>query len=226
VAIDEFQQITRYPEKNTEAILRSHIQHLKNTHFIFSGSQRHLLTPMFADPKRAFYQSSSFLALEKLDHEEYKNFIHGHFERGGQAVDVKIIDFILDWTRRYTFYTQYLCNRIFSKRQPGITEALVRECIREIFTEREMVFYNLRNLLTVHQYHLLSAVALEEELSEPTGQAFLKKYDLGNASTVRKSLQALVDKEMIYVTPGMDKPVYQVYDVFLSRWFRWRENLD
>ena len=89
-----------------------------------------------------------------------------------------------------------------------------------------MVFYKLRNLHTVHHYHLLSAEVPEDELGVPTGQAFLKKYDLGNASTVRKSLQALVDKEMIYVTPGRDKPVYQVYDVFLSRWFRWRENLD
>lgn len=226
VAIDEFQQITRYPEKNIEEILRSHVQHLNNTHFIFSGSQRHLLSPMFTDPRRAFYQSSSFLGLDKLDHGEYRSFIHDHFERGGQGVEVKIIDFILEWTKRYTFYTQYLCNRIFSKRKPGITEELVRECIREIFTERETVFYNFRNLLTTHQFRLLSAVALEDELSEPTGQTFLRKYDLGNASTVRKSLQALVDKEMIFVTQGRDKPVYQVYDVFLSRWFRWRENLD
>src|SRR5690606_16612536 len=36
IAIDEFQQINKYPEKNTERILRSHIQHLKNSQFIFS----------------------------------------------------------------------------------------------------------------------------------------------------------------------------------------------
>ena len=39
VAIDEFQQITNYPEKNIEAELRSHIQKLTNTQFIFSGSE-------------------------------------------------------------------------------------------------------------------------------------------------------------------------------------------
>lgn len=225
IAIDEFQQITRYPEKNTEEILRSYIQHLNNSHFIFSGSQHHLLTPMFTDPGRAFYQSSGFLALDKLDHEEYKSFIHHHFVHNKQDIKGENIDFILDWTERHTFYTQYLCNRIYSKRKTRVTDDLIRECIREILTERETVFYNFRNLLPHQQYRLLSAVALEKQVTEPTGQVFLKKYDLSNASTVRKNLHALIDKEMIYETLGKDKPLYQVYDVFLAQWFCWRENL-
>ena len=40
VVIDEFQQITRYSEKNIEALLRSHIQKLSNANFVFSGSRR------------------------------------------------------------------------------------------------------------------------------------------------------------------------------------------
>jgi len=38
LAIDEFQQINDFPEKNTEAMLRSTIQHLHNIRFIFCGS--------------------------------------------------------------------------------------------------------------------------------------------------------------------------------------------
>ena len=34
-AIDEFQIIAEYREKGTEALLRSHIQFIHNTHFIF-----------------------------------------------------------------------------------------------------------------------------------------------------------------------------------------------
>ena len=47
VCFDEFQQIAKYPEKNVEALLRSHIQHMRNARFIFSGSERHLLEEMF-----------------------------------------------------------------------------------------------------------------------------------------------------------------------------------
>ena len=38
IAMDEFQTIVDYGEKNVEALLRSHVQHLTSVHFIFSGS--------------------------------------------------------------------------------------------------------------------------------------------------------------------------------------------
>jgi hypothetical protein len=47
IAIDEFQQIAEYPEKGTEALLRSHIQFMSNVNFIFSGSKRHVMQEMF-----------------------------------------------------------------------------------------------------------------------------------------------------------------------------------
>ena len=37
IAFDEFQQILEYPEKGTEALLRSRIQFLENVNFIFFG---------------------------------------------------------------------------------------------------------------------------------------------------------------------------------------------
>jgi hypothetical protein len=43
VAIDEFQKIASFEEENVEALLRTKIQHLKKTQFVFSGSERHLL---------------------------------------------------------------------------------------------------------------------------------------------------------------------------------------
>jgi hypothetical protein len=51
IAFDEFQQINEYPEKNTEAILRTIIQPLTNIQFIFSGSSKHLLMDIFNNSK-------------------------------------------------------------------------------------------------------------------------------------------------------------------------------
>ncbi len=67
----------------------------------------------------------------------------------------------------------------------------------------------------------MSAIAFEDSIQEPTHQAFIKKHKLGNASTVRKSLQALLEKEIVYETLTEKKSIYQVYDVFLSRWLQW-----
>lgn len=44
ISVDEFQQITQYPEKNVDAWLRGVVQQLKNVVFIFSGSQHHIMT--------------------------------------------------------------------------------------------------------------------------------------------------------------------------------------
>lgn len=54
VAFDEFQTITDYVDKNIEALLRSYIQRLSSVHFIFSGSQRHVLENMFSSASRPF----------------------------------------------------------------------------------------------------------------------------------------------------------------------------
>ena len=80
VAFDEFQQISKYPEKNIEALLRSHIQHLSNVHFIFSGSGCHLVTEMFLSSARPFYNSTSILELYPIVAEEYIPFVCHWFD--------------------------------------------------------------------------------------------------------------------------------------------------
>lgn len=63
IAIDEFQQISSYPEKNVEAILRTHIQKQTNISFIFSGSKKHMLSEMFSQPSRPFFSSTQMMFL-------------------------------------------------------------------------------------------------------------------------------------------------------------------
>ena len=87
VAIDEFQQITEYPESGTEALLRSHIQFLRNVHVIFSGSKQHMMSEMFLSPKRPFYQSTDIMNLLPLEEETYYQFANGFFEGKGGYLD-------------------------------------------------------------------------------------------------------------------------------------------
>lgn len=221
VAIDEFQQITQYPEKNVEQLLRTHIQQLKKTKFIFSGSQKHLLVPMFFNAKRAFYQSTDFLSLEKLEKETYFNFIKHHFENNSQDITDIALNMILEWSKTYTFYTQYLCNKIFSKSLKKITEDVIKNSIMEVFFEREMIYHNYKKLLTQNQHNLLKAIAIECFVKEPTSQDFIKKYNLGNASSVRKALISLVEKEAVYEHISETGSAYEVYDLFLARWLQW-----
>ncbi len=85
VAIDEFQQITNYPDKNMEALLRSYIQKLSNTQFIFAGSERHLLEEMFLDSARPFYNSADIQSIDVIEEQKYAEFVRRHFRKSGNG---------------------------------------------------------------------------------------------------------------------------------------------
>lgn len=71
IAIDEFQQVAEYPEKGTEALLRSYIQFLPNVYFIFAGSKQHIMADMFLSAKRPFYQSAQIMNLPLIKEDKY-----------------------------------------------------------------------------------------------------------------------------------------------------------
>ena len=71
VAIDEFQAITGYPEQNVEELLRTYVQDCRNAVFVFSGSQKRMMSEMFSSPARPFYQSTSMMFRLKLKNNFY-----------------------------------------------------------------------------------------------------------------------------------------------------------
>lgn len=214
IAIDEFQQIVSYPEKNVEAILRTVIQRLKNTNFIFSGSQKHLLISIFSQYGKPFYQSTEMMQLDKLKTSDYSVFIMKNFSKGNIEIEPEQVYKILEWTRSHTYYTQYLCNKLWSSGATRITsEVLIQEMIK-ILSENEAVFVNYRNLLTEYQWKVLKAVAKEGSIKLILSKDFISKYKLHTTSSVQSAIKALMDKEMIY----KENDYYFVYDVFLERW--------
>ncbi len=219
IAIDEFQQILKYPEKNTDAWLRTLIQKLKNVIFIFAGSQQHLLNEMFTVPSRPFYNSASLLKIDKINGEKYNSFISKQFIFSGRQIEDKIIDNILDWADRHTYYIQLICNRTFLTGLKKIANETWKEEAERLLKEQEAVFFNYRNMLTKPQWDVLKATALEGSLYEPTGIDFVLKYSLGNPSTVLRSLEALIRMELIYYdfdTSG--KKFYTINDLLFRRW--------
>jgi hypothetical protein len=67
VVFDEFQEIDKYIDPGFEKRLRSHIQLHKNIGYIFSGSQKHILTQMFNTTDRAFYQMAKSYPLKQIE---------------------------------------------------------------------------------------------------------------------------------------------------------------
>ena len=218
VAIDEFQQINVYPEKNIEAILRTYIQQLKNIQFIFCGSNKSMMTEMFTHAKRPFFASTRLLYLDKIDQTEYEGFIRNHFEANRKFISDDALSAILEWTKSHTYYTQNLCNYIFSMKTNNVDIETVKSAMDDILKENESFFFQYRQLLTPAQWNFMIAVAKENEVTQITSQKFLSQYHIGTPANSRRILQALIDKELILENWSQENSSYQVYDVFLSRW--------
>lgn len=221
IALDEFQQIHAYPEDWLEAWIRSEIQSLKNVNFIFSGSQMSILSDMFNKPANPFYHSTQFLSLEKIRLPEYAAFISSHFQSGRILIKDADIDYVLNWTRGYTFYVQSVFNRIYRFGAKTINRDQINSQLELLLDEMAVIFYQYRELLTVFQWNLLKYIALEEVVRQPTGKDFLSKYNLGNSASVKRALEALEEKEMLLVQIDENgQKNYSVYDTFLLRWLQ------
>lgn len=219
IAIDEFQQILQYPEQNVDAWLRTQVQSMKNVRFIFSGSQQHLMTELFANPNRPFFRSTTFLRLQKIDHEVYSQFIREQFSKNGRKIDSAVIDEILDWTETHTYYVQQLCNRIYASGAEIISEEVWRGQASSLLTEQEILFFSFRNMLSKNQWALLKAIAKEGTVYQPTSSSFIKKHNLNTSATILKAIAKLVDMGLVYKDYDNDgASFYSMYDVFFKRW--------
>ena len=92
VAIDEFQQIGNYTEKNVEAILRTKVQHCQNARFIFAGSQKHIMMNMFNSLARPFYQCVNMMQLKSIPLTAYRAFVERLFLENKKRIEEELID--------------------------------------------------------------------------------------------------------------------------------------
>ena len=218
IAIDEFQQIRDYPEQNMEAMLRTYIQQMHHLTFIFCGSKKHLMADIFANEKKPFYASTTFVSLSKINEEAYANFILRLFNERQRDITNEALQFILTWTRRHTYYTQQLCHTIYANGKHNIDLEEVKLACKQLMSQGETVYLQYRQMLTDKQWDYLIAIAKEESVHQITAASFLKRHKIGTPSVSRRLADALYEKGLLNAEQTLEGTVYSVSDVFLSRW--------
>ena len=221
IAIDEFQQITKYADSDTEALLRSFIQFVPNVYFIFAGSQQHMMSDIFLSPERPLYQGAQMVTIKEIDESVYYAFANSHFLMRKQPLQESVFHYLYEKVEGQTWYIQAILNRIYSNMFGDITEQDVNVAIQELIDEEEVAFENYYAGLTANQVALLSAIACERQVKSPMAQAFIAKYRLPALSSIKIALESLVDSQFIYQYKGF----YVVYDRFFSMWLRERVSL-
>ena len=216
VAIDEFQSICHYPESGVEETLRTYVQHCRNAVFIFSGSQRQMMSEMFSSPARPFYQSVSLMFLKPVALGEYEAFAQRHFQSRGRHIDEGVVRCIYERFEGTTWYLQKLLNQLFASTPIDDVAALpdVERAVAHIIAQNEEAYKDILFQLSIKQRDLLVAVSREGKARQITGSRFIKRYHLASASSVQKAASALLEKQLLTQHQG----VYEVYDKFLALW--------
>lgn len=216
IAIDEFQQISRYPEKNVEALLRTYIQHCNNATFIFAGSQRHLLQNMFASASKPFYHSANIVSLKPIDKGVYTDFVQEKFSQAGKNITESQIAKVYDSFEGHTWYLQSVFYLLYYMSQPDCTEEMIEQAIDRRIMDNEDVYSSLLYSLPEKQQKLLKAIAMEGTAVQIQSAAFIKKYSLASASSVQSATNKLLDKDLI----TQDSGSYAVNDRFFGMWLQ------
>lgn len=218
VAIDEFQQIMKYGEKNIEALLRTKIQECKHTIFIFSGSQRHLMSQIFNSPSKPFYQSVISVDLKPLERQTYIDFSQRQFIHYGRDIDPALVGMVYDEFEGTTWYMQMMMNELFALTDKGkVCEMEMFETAkRNVIVMQEMNYKEMLQQVPNKQKPVLLALAKERTAVNALSGGFVKRYGLSSASSVQSALKGLLEKDIITRT----EEGYRVYDFFFAEWLR------
>jgi hypothetical protein len=217
IALDEFQTIAEYKDVKMEALLRSYIQQLRNVHFIFAGSKKHIMTQMFASAKRPFYRSTQMMHIDVIDEAKYYAFASKHLASHGQHMNADTFHELYKLVDGYTWNIQSLLNRLYQSGVEQIDYNTVLVTLNQVLQEEMPSYQMICRLITERQLQVLRAIAREGVVKEPGSGAFLQKHQLGAYSTVRSAIQNLAEKELVY---QLDDGGYKVYEQFFGLWLK------
>ncbi|MBQ4391805.1 MAG: ATP-binding protein [Prevotella sp.] len=219
-AIDEFQQIANYPEKNVEATLRSHIQKMSNCLFIYAGSNRHVLENMFNSAAKPFYNSAEQIYLDSIPKDVYTSFAEEQFAKAARTIAPEAASLAYDLFEGHTYYVHNVLHNAFAYVDAGkaVDVADINKTLSDILEEKGRMFASVMNQLNYQQKETLVAIAKEGKANAVTSVTFVKKHALKSPSSVQFAISALLEKQLLtYQSEGRTK-VYTIADKFLDMW--------
>ena len=163
-AIDEFQQIANYPEKNVEALLRTHIQKLNNCLFIYAGSNRHVLENMFNSAAQPFYNSAEQIYLDSISKDVYTSFTEEQFTNANRNISPEAAALAYDLFEGHTYYVHNVLHNAFAyiDSDKAIDESDIYKILGDILEEKGRSFASVMNQLNYQQKETLIETACAE----------------------------------------------------------------
>lgn len=221
VAIDEFQQIAKFPEKNIEALLRTHIQTMTNCQFIFAGSEYHVMQEIFLSAVHPFYNSADILELKPIEKDYYTDFVEKWMNKYDKHIDRNDISEVYQLFRGNTYGMQRTFNEVFASVDDGenCSRNIIIQSINDIIDSKEPLFQEMLSNIPEKQKPLLYAIAEEGEVERITSANFIKKHKLSSASANQYAAKQLINYGIVTKLHNKYSISEQFFDIWINRMY-------
>jgi len=217
VIFDEFQEITKLNKYSFENLLRSKIQQQQQVNYLFLGSRTHLLSDMFNNKNRAFYNSAAHIQLSTLPHDDTITFLQEKLGNSGIDIDRQTALFIIEQSGDIPYYIQLLAAEIWQymiNSQTMVTKEIVMLCTDQIVELKQDYYYELFDRQSVMQKQLLKALSQSGE--SVFSAEYAKRFRLSTTSTTQKGIMVLMDSAIIDKADN----TYFISDPFFKRFLQ------
>ncbi len=225
VCIDEFQQIGDFPDSlSFQKRLRGVWQLQSHVSYCLYGSKKHMMEQMFQDHSYPFYRFGDLFYLNKINEEDWVEYIRQRFETTGKHIPEDLAREICRVTDRYSSYVQQLAWFVWLRTAEAATasEADLQYGIDRLLDACEPLFIQQTEELSAYQMNFLRAIVNGVHTGF-TQSAVLNTYRLGTAANVTRLKKALIEKDLITIPAPKH---LEMSDPILALWLKrrvWKE---
>lgn len=195
LAIDEFQKVSEIQDQGwLEATLRTHMQALKNTSCLLTGSRKSLIYEMLNDRSRPLYRAGQTVEFPSFG-EEFTGWIVQRFAKIGIKCEPEAVQHLRHLVQDTPNYVQMICFHLVAEGKSHISKKEVETTLETVVRQNAYVYQTLLNTLSVTQHRALRLAA-----SEGKGifqKDLLAKYELASAPALSTAIKALKDKSIL-----------------------------
>jgi hypothetical protein len=195
LAIDEFQKIAELDDQGwLEATLRTHMQQLRNTSFLFTGSRQSLIAEMLNDHARPLYRSCQSVIFPSFG-DEFTDWVIERFASVAIRCERKAIAKLRQMVHDTPNYVQMVCFHLVAQGIEVIGEKEIVETLRMVVRQNAYAYQTLLNSLPPAQQRALRLAA--NNSTQVFQQQLLKRYEIASAPALASSINALKKKGIL-----------------------------
>ncbi len=216
IVFDEFQEITEV-EKGVQiqGVMRKYIQNMSAS-FFFVGSRKRILSQMFHDRSKPFFQSTFDYELGALPEQDCILYIRDRFKFGGKSIQKNKADTVCKLVSGNPYYMQKLCYILFDKIKDNVaSEDQIYQAFDNLLDSEKGYFEASIESLTPRQKSLVKALA-KEKTQNIYAKDYISKHNLGSIGGIQQSVHTLLKYDFI----TKENKTWKIVDPVLEAWLR------